>query len=193
MVKRTLTRSKSAAAYTLVDLSDLHPETRKDIIEDAYAGAGVYGVRVVEESVNGAARAPIFGVYNGGPDADRWADAKKELRLGSTDVEDGEVVPVDLEVTDARRAAALREAAAQKADAEADRIRSGEADDIAAITGDDADAGRTPATPNRSAQRTGATDAHATNVVDTTLDKDATNLASEAENQKPAKKSKTPR
>jgi len=195
MAKRTLRRAGAGAAYTLVDLSDLHEETRKDIIEDAYAGGGVYGVRVVEESVNGAARAPLFGVYKMGQDASRWEDAKKELGLGSTEVGDDEVTPyVDVEVVDPRREAALREAAAQRAYAEGDRIRSGEAEAIRDIVGEDADEGRTAHTPNASAHRTGATDGHPTNIVDTTLDEDAENIdketASEDEEKKSARRNK---
>lgn len=179
-IKRTLDRNVSSAAYTLVDLSGLHKETRDDIVRDALEGGGLYGIRIVEESVNGAARAPIFGFYRNGADEERWLNAKKELGLDSTEIDDGAVAPTDIEITDARQEAALREAAAQRANAEADKIRAGEAEAIAAITGDDGDEGREPSTPNLSANRTGAVDGHATNVVDTTLAKDATNKASEA-------------
>lgn len=192
-VKRTLTRETSKAAYTLVDLSDLHPETRKDIIRDAYEGAGLYGVRVVEESVNGGARAPIFGVYNDGEDAERWTAAKKELKLGSSEVDDDTVITGDVDVNDPRREAAIREAAAQAANAEADAIRAGEAEAIASIVGDDADAGDERQPPNRSAQRTGATDGHPTNIVDATLSEDAENRVEDLDTRKTTKKNKAPK
>lgn len=125
----------SAAAYTLVDLNDLEDELRLDIIEDASMGGGRYGIRVVEEAVNGAARAPIYGYYNDGPDAERWAAAKEELGLGSTEIDDAAVVPIG-DVVDPQREAALREAAAQAVEAEADRIRAGEEADLAEILGE---------------------------------------------------------
>lgn len=174
---RTLRRDASAQAYTLVDLSGLHPETRKDIMLDAGAGGGTYGIRVVEEAVNGGSRAPIYGYYKNGPDAERWDGAKKELGIDADEIPDGEVKPIDVEVIDPRREAALREAAAQRAAGEADRIRAGEVEAIRSITGDED--GESP-TPNMSATRSGATDHHTTNIVDSTLSEDATNDASEA-------------
>jgi hypothetical protein len=136
---RTLRQHRGGApAYTLVDLTELDPELRKDIILDASEGGGIYGVRVVEESVNGAARAPIYGVYNDGPDADRWTSAKDKLGISGEQVDDSTVYAgAGVEVTDPRREAALREAAAQAANADADAIRAGERDAVAAITGDD--------------------------------------------------------
>lgn len=197
---RTLARSRSKAAYTLVDLSALHEETRKDILADALEGGGTYGIRVVEESVNGGARAPIFGVYNEGPDADKWTEAKKELGLDGTEIPDGEVRPLDIEITDPRREAALREAAAQRAAGEADRIRAGETEALREIVGDDADEGRESPTPNMSANRSGATDGHTTNIVDSTLSQDAENEAGNAksadeaeDNRRTAKKNKSPK
>ena len=130
MVQRTLTRERSAAAYKLVDLSSLHKTTRKDILEDALAGGGLYGIRVVEEHVNGAARAPVYGVYNDGPDADKWATAKQELDI------DGAAV----EIHDPKREGALRGAAQGKAAAEATRVRKKEAEAVGAIVGDGDDA-----------------------------------------------------
>jgi hypothetical protein len=159
----------SAAAYSLVDLSDLDPELRDDIILDASEGGGLYGIRVVEESVNGAARAPIYGVYKDGPDAERWANAKKKLGISGEDVDDAEVYATAGVVVDPRREAALREAAAQRAAATADAIRAGEDADVNAITGA-APAG-TPA-PRWD---------HTANIVDTTLAADATNEAHDPE------------
>lgn len=129
---------RSKAAYRLVDLSDLDDDLRKDIILDANEGGGIYGIRVVEESVNGGARAPIYGVYNEGPDADRWGKAKEKLGISGEEVDDSEVYSgAGVEVTDARKEAALREAAAQKAEQDANALRSAEAADVRSITGDD--------------------------------------------------------
>lgn len=199
MVRR-LKSAVAAAAYTLVDLSDLDTDLQKDIIEDANAGGGEYGIRVVEESVNGGARAPIYGYYKDGPDAKRWEDAKTELGISGSEIADGDVVgAIGVDISDPRREAALREAAAQQAEAQADRIRAGEADAIRSITGDgeeEEDTGR----PRVRAGADSATDNHATNIVDTTLSPDATNEAADAENQKgegtsksKAKASKTPK
>lgn len=172
-------KAQSQRAYTYVDISDLDDDLRKDIIEDANAGGGLYGIRVVEESIFGGARAPIYGVYNDGPDADRWADAKKQLDLSSSTIDDGDVAPVSIEVTDPRREAAIREAAAQRVEAEAARIRAGEDAEIEAITHGSADA----------ATAAPALD-HTANIVDTTLDANATNEAGSAENQEAATTSK---
>lgn len=186
---RLLSRNIStAAAYTLVDLGSLEDdELRKDIIEDANAGGGNYGIRVVEEVVNGGARAPLYGYYRDGPDADKWNAAKKELGLSATDVDDSTVaagaggLPVD-----PRREAALREQAAQTAEAEADRIRAGEDAEVLAVTGE---------TDSASTVRGGAdsaTDSHPTNIVDSTLDPDATNRVEDADAaEKPKAKSTT--
>lgn len=138
--KRTLDRVTSKAAYALVDLSELHEETRKDIIADALEGGGTYGIRVVEEAINGAARAPLFGVYLDGPDAEKWANAKKELGLGVVELKEGERPGDIVETLDPRRETALREAAAQAANAQADKIRAGEAEAIAAIVGEENEA-----------------------------------------------------
>lgn len=140
---------RSKAAYTLVDLSDLDKELREDIILDANEGGGIYGVRVVEEAINGGARAPIYGVYNDGPDADRWSKAKDKLGLSGEQVDDSEVYGGSgIEVADPRREAALRQAAAEKALGDAEALRSAERNEVAAITGDsdeDAAARRAPA------------------------------------------------
>lgn len=186
-------RKSSAAAYSLLDLSDLDDDLRKDIIEDAHAGGGVYGIRVVEESVNGPARAPIYGVYKDGPDADRWSDAKKELGIDGTEIDDSEVYKgagaTGLEA-DPRREALLREQAAQTAEAEADRIRSGERAAVEEIAGEGSTDLRAPASVARLD--------HSANIVDETLDPNATNEAANAENKEPASaptkpKTKTPK
>ena len=187
-----------SAAYTLVDLSDLHKETRDDIIADAREGGGVYGVRVVEESVNGGARAPIYGVYNNGPDAERWADAKKKLGLGSTEVDDSAVYAgASVEVTDPRKEAALREAAAQKAEQDAEAIRSAENRGVRQITGEDEDDDEADTRPLTAARLD-----HPANIVDPDAI-DAENEVSNAESKTPktqeyvgtqkASKTKTPK
>jgi hypothetical protein len=104
------------AAYTLVDLSDVEPDVRKKLIEDANAGGGTYGIQVVEEVINGGARAPIYGYYRDGPFHERWDKAKKDLGLSASDVADGDVLPAQPDVVgDARRESVLREQAATAA------------------------------------------------------------------------------
>ncbi len=174
-VKLLRRQNRSRAAYTLVDLSDLHPDLQKDIIADANEGAGAYGIRVVEESVNGPARAPIYGYYNDGPDAERWAAAKKELDIEGAEVADGDVyTSAGIEINDAAREAALREQAAARALAEAEAIRTAEDRDVSAITGDTDDQ---PA-PTRIPPQT-----HHGNIIDEGLAEDATNEAADAENR----------
>jgi hypothetical protein len=179
MVKTLRERNQSRQAYTLVDLSDLEDELQKDIILDASEGGGIYGVRVVEESVNGPARAPIYGVYNDGPDADRWVDAKKQLGITGSEVDDSEVrAGAGVEITDPRRAAAIREAAARQVENEADAIRRGEDAEVEAITG---------AAPTAPAGGTTGGD-HAQNIVDETLDSEANNEAFDPEAAEAASK-----
>ena len=148
-------RNASPAAYTLVDMSALDEDTRKDIIEDAAAGGGQYGVRVVEEVINGGARAPIYGYYHDGPDADRWAQAKKDLGLSAAEGDDAEAraAATGATVDDPRREAALRQAAEEKARADAERQRLAEDGEVERITGT----------------------THASNIVDDTLAEDAEN------------------
>lgn len=190
MVKLATKAALATAAYTLVDLNSIEDdELRNDIIDDAVGGGGGrYGIRVVEEVVNGGARAPIFGYYKDGPDADRWENAKKELGFTSSDVDDGEVIPPQIEVTDARREAAIREHAAEVANVEAARERVAEDDEVAAITGSADD--RTTAA--RAAQQPRG------NIVDTTLASDATNRVDDPDREegdsgdgKPASKKST--
>lgn len=197
---RTLRAQHSgrSAAYTLVDLSGLHKETRDDIIRDAREGGGIYGVRVVEESVNGGARAPIFGVYNDGPDAERWVDAKKKLGISGEEIDDAQVYAgAGVEVLDPRKEAAIREAAAQKAEREADAIRSAENRDVRQITGEDEDDDEADTQPLTAARLD-----HPANLIDPDAI-DAENEVSRAENQTPktqeyvgtqkASKTKTPK
>lgn len=120
---KTLGRKRSEPAYVFVDIDSLDPELKADIVEDALAGGGLYGIRIVEEAVNGPARAPIYGYYKDGPDAERWAAAKKELKL------DDSAEHVD--------EASLRESAAKAAASEAKKQRKAEDADIAEITGED--------------------------------------------------------
>lgn len=180
-------RSKDvSAAYTLIDLSDLPDDVRQDIIEDATGGGGnEYGVRVVEEAVNGPARQALFGVYKG-DDADKWAAAKEELGISGSEVDDAEVTGID--TLDPRREAALRQAAIERAGAEAERIRTAEEADIAEIVGDEGEERASSVAPQLS---------HTANIVDDRLDREATNVVrrdgTTAEGNKPKAKTKTPR
>lgn len=126
--------ARSKAAYSLVDISDLPRDVRDAIIEDAQAGGGEYGVRVVEEMVNGPVRSPIYGVYDF--DAEKWDAAKAELGIVATDIPDNEVqseTDVD-EREDAQRAAAR-----ESAQTEAARIREAEEAEVRRVTKEDED------------------------------------------------------
>ena len=178
---------RSKTAYTLVDLSDLDKELREDIILDASEGGGIYGVRVVEEAVNGGARAPIYGVYSDGPDAERWAEAKDKLGLSGEQVDDSEAyASAGIEVTDPRREAALRQAASEKALGEAEALRSAERTEVAAITGDDDE--------DATARRVPTLD-HPANIVDPgaiDAENEASNVSADA-GAKAAAKNKAPK
>lgn len=112
----------SKAAYTLVDLSDLEPEVRAEIIEDAYAGGGEFGIKVVEETVSGSVRTPIFGFYDF--EAHLWDEAKEAFGIKSNGASDEEE-------------ARIRAGAAQATEAEADTVREAEEAEIRRIAGDD--------------------------------------------------------
>lgn len=162
-----------AAAYTLVDLSDLDPKVQKQLLEDANAGGGQYGLRVVEEVINGGARAPIYGYYHSGPDAELWDTAKKDLGITASDVDDGEVLPQQPDATDPQRAALLREQARLSANNEAERLRASAARNVADVTGEDvADV--------LGGDGAGVNPTHMSNIMDDTLSPDATNRAEEA-------------
>lgn len=119
---KTLTPSDKAA-YKLVDLNELDNETRKAIEEDAQLGGGTYGIRVVEESVNGPSRAPIYGYYKDTADEERWNDAKDKLGID----------PLTVEAADE---ATLREAAQERSAKAAEKANSDEAAEIALIVKD---------------------------------------------------------
>lgn len=115
-----MARPSSAPAYKLVDLSILTREHQTLVMNDALDGGPLYGVMVVEEMINGAARQPIFGVYNDTPnrdDATRWADALAEFGVEDTTDEE-----------------ALAAAAKEQADADAAAIAAKEDADLAAIS-----------------------------------------------------------
>lgn len=153
-------RNKSKQAYTLVDINSIEDdELRKDIILDASEGGGIYGIRVVEESVNGPIRAPLYGYYNGTEHEDRWNDAKEKLGLSGEEVDDAEVRAAGPDAIDPRREAALREQAEEAATTAANRQRASEDADVAQITG----------TSTKS------------NITDETLAPDATNRADDPE------------
>lgn len=127
-----LQRKSSAAAYFLVDLSELSAETRQMIMEDAYAGGGDYGVTVVEEIHNGPARQPIFGVYFDTPETAlekqserKWGETKATLGLSTAT--DAEADPEALRAKADAVATASAEATQAAEDAELRRITGEEA------------------------------------------------------------------
>jgi len=153
-------RNQTKQAYTLVDVNSIDDEElRKDILLDASEGGGIYGIRVVEESVNGPIRAPIYGYYNGTESEDRWNDAKDKLGLSGEEVDDSEVRASGPDVNDPRRETALREQAEEAAATAAQRQRAAEDADVAQVTG----------TSVKS------------NITDETLDPNATNRADDSE------------
>jgi uncharacterized protein YuzE len=151
-------QNASQQAYTLVDVNSIDDdELRKDILLDASEGGGIYGIRVVEESVNGPIRAPVYGYYNGTEFEDRWNAAKDQLGLGAEEVDDAAVRGGGgaLDVTDPRTEAALREQAEESARVQADRQRASEDSEVAQVTGQEVKS----------------------NITDPTLSPDATNRA----------------
>jgi len=152
--------SRSKAAYSLVDLSDLPRDIRDELIADAGAGGGNYGLRVVEEVHNGPAIAPIYGYYH--VDEERWTQAKKDLGIGSTDVDDATVAAGT--ATDPRTEAMLREAAKEQASAAADSINALEEEEVRKIVEGEGDIA-VPANAQARAEPN-------VNIVDTTLNAD---------------------
>jgi hypothetical protein len=98
-------------------------DLREDIIlKTRQAGGGLYGI-VLSKSLSMVARAlPSIGVYKDGPDADRWANAKKSsvsaktLTMPKSMLEQAWKSPP----THAARLLCVKQAA-QRAEAEADR------------------------------------------------------------------------
>lgn len=125
-----MARTPSKAAYYLVDISELPSDLKAEILEDAAAGGGEYGIRVVEEIHNGPARANIYGVYYG-VDDEKWQAAKEELGISSSTVADEAVQTED---ADPLKEAALRQAAEEAALVEAEKVRVAEAAEVEKIT-----------------------------------------------------------
>jgi hypothetical protein len=174
-------RNLGTAAYQLVDISALDPQDRRVLVEDARAGGGTYGLRVVEEAINGGASAPIYGFYKGTREEELWNKTKEDFGLEAEDVADDAVYPstgLGVEITDPRREAALREAAAQAAEADAAAIRAGEDAELREITGETDDE-RAVALRERRPTVTGRGPA-TSNIVDPELASNATNEAAGA-------------
>lgn len=123
---------RAKAAYTLVDVSGLPDDVRKAIVEDANIGGSEYGVRVVEEHINGPARVPVYGVYDF--DAEKWGAAKEELSIAAEEVDDAAVDAAPVNETDE---GALRLRAQEQANALADEARTADAERLKQITGDE--------------------------------------------------------
>jgi hypothetical protein len=129
--------NKSKAAYTLVDLSEVPAEYLQDILEDAATGGGEYGVRVVEESINGGASHPIYGVYD--HDVAKWEQAKEEMGAGTLTLTEEEAE---------KREEALRSQAEAAAAVAAAKLDETEAAEVAEVTGDDPDTVNKPTNKN---------------------------------------------
>jgi hypothetical protein len=127
-------KTRSKAAYFLVDVSELPADIKAEVLEDANAGGGEFGLRIVEAIHNGPAQQMIYGVYYG-PDEDKWNEAKKDLGITSTSIADSEVGSE--QGADPMREAAIRQKAEEAALAEADRIRTADDTAINAVTKDD--------------------------------------------------------
>lgn len=106
-----MARKSALPAYTKVDLSRFTPEQRAILIEDAATGGAEYGIRVVEEVINGGASFPLYGWYHTDEVADKkWTEAREELGISDEEIDEDQ----------------LDEAARVSADAEAARIRAAE-------------------------------------------------------------------
>ena len=134
----------SKAAYFVVDANKLHKEMR----EDALMGGSQFGVRVVEEAVNGIARQPVFGVYYNvlakdgktklSNDEDKFVEACAEFGI--------ELPTADED--------AVRQEAEAAAAADAEAVRRQEEEAVRAVTGDtDADAAKKRADKGSKHQR----------------------------------------
>lgn len=71
-------RKASGQAYYLIDLNELTPAQRAEVVEDAALGGGDFGVRVVEIIHNGPAQTSLYGVYYGADD-DLWHATLEEF------------------------------------------------------------------------------------------------------------------
>jgi hypothetical protein len=100
-------KTRSKAAYFLVDVSELPADIKAEVLEDANAGGGEFGLRIVEAIHNGPAQQMIYGVYYG-PDEDKWNEAKKDLGITSTSIADSRGW-VRAPVPDPLREAAIRQ------------------------------------------------------------------------------------
>lgn len=109
---------QSAPAYQLLNLGAFPPEVEQALREDAANAGQDYGVEVVEESINGPASIPIFGVYLAPhPSAAKWEAAKAEFNITDDGV-DEEAVAAQAQAD----AAANAEAAQAAADAAVEAI-----------------------------------------------------------------------
>lgn len=130
-----MSRRVSKAAYSLVDLGSLNSQFRREVVEDAEAGGGEFGVRVVEEAHNGPARSPIYGYYHDVLAADgvtvlsndetKWNEAKAKFDVEEVDEDDDDVEE------------RLRRSAAEGADETAEKVRLAEDARVAAVTKED--------------------------------------------------------
>lgn len=106
---QSLKAARSMAAYVIVNIAAFSEAAQAELIDDAAAGGKTYGLRVVEEYINGPARQPVYGVYK--DDEELWNETKAQLGI--------EEEALDAEEPDED---ALREAAQQQADADAARV-----------------------------------------------------------------------
>lgn len=128
-----MARRASEAAYFVVNLNELEPSFRQQVLEDAEVGGMEFGVRVVEEIHNGPARSAIYGVYKTVQDGDgkvlsddegKWNAAKAEYNVPDS-------------VDDDKAAETAATTAADAAAAEADRVREAEEAEQRRITKED--------------------------------------------------------
>lgn len=98
--------STAKAAYSVVDITKFPADVQEALVADAANGATLYGLRVVEEYINGPARSAVYGVYNGGEDEGKWKAALAEIGESADDADE-----------EAIRLAAEEKAAADAAEA----------------------------------------------------------------------------
>lgn len=128
-----LRAARSSAAYSIINLAAFAESVHEELVEDAAAGGKIYGVRVVEEYINGPVRQVVYGVYH--VDQELWEEAKAQLGI--------EEEALEAEEPDEE---ALRKEAEAKAADDADRLekaRTAQIEKVVGAKGDTADAADT--------------------------------------------------
>lgn len=122
---------KGKAAYFIVDTSSLPDEHRAEILEDAFDGGSQFGLKIVEEYINGPARQPVYGVYYG-EDEKKWEEAKADFGFAAEEADDS-----------------VRQAAEAKAVADGENARAAEDAAVEAVVNPPTDDGSSAPVVNK--------------------------------------------